>query len=212
VELGTSIAEVLGAEQGEAHMAGWIPRVAAATALTLLVAGCSGSTPGTAEPSPVIQSGPGQTTVGPIGSIGSRMTSDNGQQLEVTLNEVRARGQLMTVIWTVKNVSRSGGWQVAGFFSDGVAQKADNGETPPSEGSGNADGVYVVDSANSKRYLPARDPEGNCVCSANGNSTFIAAGDITAFQATFRAPPDAVGSVDVNVPHVGLFSNVAVSR
>jgi hypothetical protein len=196
-------------------VAGWFPRAAAATALTLLVAGCSGSTPGAptnTEPSPVVQSGPGQTTVGPLGSIGSRSTSENGQQLEVTLNEVRAQGQLMTVIWTVKNVSRSGAWQVAGFFSDGVAQKADTGETPPSEGSGNADGVYAVDTANSKRYLPARDPEGNCVCSANGNSVFLAAGDTTAFQATFKAPPDAVGSVDVNIPHVGLFSNVAISR
>jgi hypothetical protein len=160
----------------------------------------------------VVQTGPGQATVGPLGSIGTRTTSDNGQQLEVTLNEIRERGQLMTVVWTVKNVSPSGGWQVGSFFSDGVAQKAANGAVPATETSGTADGVYVIDAANSKRYLPARDPEGNCVCSVGGNSYFIAAGGTTAFQATFKAPPDAVTAVDVNIPRVGLFSNVAIGR
>jgi hypothetical protein len=197
----------------EEHVARWITWAAVA-ALTLLVVGCAGNTsdaPST-EPPAVVQSGPGQTTVGPLGSIGSRTTSDNGQQLEVTLNEVRARGQLMTVIWTVRNISPSGAWQVGGFFSDGVAQKAENGEIAPSESSGSADGAYVIDAANSKRYLPARDPEGNCVCSAGGNSIFVASGDATAFQATFKAPPDAVAAVDVSIPHVGTFSNVAIAR
>ena len=191
-------------------MAGISRRMAAAAAFAVLVVGCS-SPAAPVEPTPVA-SGPGQSVVGAIGTIGTRATSDNGQQLEVTLNEVRARGQLMTVTWTVKNVSPSGAWQVGGFFADGVTQKADNGQVPPSEATGVADGVYVVDATNSKRYLPARDPEGNCVCSAGGNSYFVAAGGTTALQATFKAPPDVVTAVDVTIPHVSVFSNVAISR
>jgi hypothetical protein len=181
----------------------------------IVASGCAGATaPPAPPPAPIKDSGPGLTTLPPLGVIGSRPTSDNGQQLEVTLNEVRVRGQLMSVIWTAKNVSQSGSWQVGGFFSDGRTQPPAPNAPPQSDSdsSGSTDGVYVIDSANSKRYLPARDPDGNCVCTINGNSLFLTAGQSTTFQATFKAPPDNITSVDVNIPRIGVFIGVAISR
>ena len=202
-------------------------RALTGAALVLVALGlgaCSDSSkdPGSAKPAAQGSAASGsagtagaQSTVPPLGVIGTRQTSDGKTPLEVTLNEVKVDGQVMTVTWGARNVGTgSDSWQVASFFSDGIfAHRPDDTTVPlASEISGPADGVFVLDTTNAKRYLPARDAQGNCVCSLNGSGTFVKPGQMTLFQAVFKAPPADVSTVTVSIPHAGTFPGVALSR
>lgn len=203
--------------------------IAVVAAMSLLLVGCSGSgdqpdstastpkgapasSPSGGSSAPTAQDGAGQVAAD-LAVLGSHKTSDGKTPLQIDLNEVRADGQVMTVTWSARNLEpASERWQVKSFFADGIYQKASDGSTAPTETGGPADGVYVVDSKNAKRYLPARDAQGNCVCSQDGSGTFIAGGQTVSFQAVFKAPPADVSAVLVAIPHAGVFSGVKVDR
>ncbi|MQA79790.1 MAG: hypothetical protein GEV10_15135 [Streptosporangiales bacterium] len=75
-------------------------------------------------------------------------------------------------------------------------------------------GVYLVDGKNKKKHLTARyrDPAHptsgmHCLCSGTRG---VAGGQTLYLNATFAAPPDDVTSVDVAIPHVGTFKDVAI--
>lgn len=74
-----------------------------------------------------------------------------------------------------------------------------------------ADGISLIDTANSKRHLVARDSEGECVYTRGLVGTSLAAGERVGITATFAAPPQGTETMDVLVPDVGTFPAVPIS-
>lgn len=211
------------------------PAIALAAVLAaplLALTGCSGSDDRATGGSPSASSPVGAATVGsstqqsPGGSvtvdptpapsptdlpvIATKSAHDGDTPLQVSLNEVRASGRLMTVTWSVRNDGQNP-WTVGGFFWSAIFHKA-FGDPLPTEVNGNVDGVYVLDAVSARRYLPARDKAGNCVCTSPTNGLMVAPGTQAALQAVFQAPPAQVATVDVVLPHVGTYAAVPVTR
>lgn len=147
--------------------------------------------------------------------LATRRTAAGDRAIRVDLNQVRASGQVLEVTFTARNTDPSGSssndrWQVSGFFGNGVYDAAGSSFSDADVFS--ADGVYVIDTVNAKRYLVARDANSVCVCSGNLAGTSIGPGQGVVLTATFRAPPPEVTTVDVAIPHAGTFAGVAVQR
>lgn len=70
------------------------------------------------------------------------------------------------------------------------------------------DGTTLVDSTNNKVYLPARDVEGDCLCS-DVNRVMLA-GETQTMTAVYAAPPEDISSVDLIVPTFGSVPGVPV--
>lgn len=152
---------------------------------------------------------PPSPTALPVIASRKAQDTDEGTELAIELNSVQAAGKLMTVTWSVRNASAED-WKVGFYFWQGFYQK---GPLDPlrSEAAGVADGIYVLDKTSARRYLPARDKEGNCVCTGTGTLT-VGPGASTPLQAVFQAPPAEVTTVDVVIPHAGTFTAVPVTR
>jgi hypothetical protein len=141
--------------------------------------------------------------------------SGAGVQVQFDLNEVRASGLLMQVTFTARNLTPAAApplvplpdadkWQVAGAFADGMANGADAADT--------ADGLYVLDPLNGRRYLPSRTDAGACVCSSGLAASLVRPGGSEVITATFGAPPVEVTAVDVVVPGAPPFVGIPVRR
>jgi len=162
-------------------------------------------------------SGTGGTSAAPVDVTGTPLpvlASRTGQSdttpVTVSLNEVRAAGKLMTVTWSVRNDGQEP-WRVGDFFFSG---RYAHGWTDQlgSELSGVASGIYVLDAVSARRYLPAQDKDGNCVCTSNTDAIQVAPGESTVLQAVFQAPPPEVATVQVVLPNIGPFDAVPVAR
>lgn len=72
-------------------------------------------------------------------------------------------------------------------------------------------GVYLVDTGNKKKYLPARR-EGECLCSTllSHARLGVGKGQTQYLTAVYAAPPSSVHDVDVSFPHFGTVKNVPV--
>jgi len=146
--------------------------------------------------------------------IASHDGSDDKIPLRVELNELHRKNGLVDLTFTVRNLldpnnlgtmaKSDARWQVGDFFDDGSLH---NGSKVTSTVSG----LYLVDSANKKKYLTVRDSAGECLCSVDGSNIFVSAGATTVLSATFGAPPDSVKAVDVFVPGFGTFNDVPLS-
>lgn len=97
------------------------------------------------------------------------------------------------------------GAQIAGTLDDGISDDAAGNEYDT------VDGITLIDTANRKRYLVARDSTGRCVCDNELSSTFVERTAPTVLSATFAAPPEGVETVDVVIPKFGTFKNVPLS-
>jgi hypothetical protein len=140
--------------------------------------------------------------------LDSRETSDRtGIPLRIEVNELERRGDLVVLNLTVINLltDDSDSFQVSDFFDD-----RDRTEDADAQ-KFSLDGVTLVDSANSKRHLVARDSEGACLCSSGLSASFVGAGERLGLTATFGAPPSGVSEMDVVVPGAGTFTAVPLS-
>lgn len=72
--------------------------------------------------------------------------------------------------------------------------------------------VELVDAANGRVHRVARDASDVCVCSDPDPSLVLRPGDTVELSATFAAPPEDVGTMDVRVPLAGTFTGVRVVR
>lgn len=72
--------------------------------------------------------------------------------------------------------------------------------------------VELVDAANGRVHRVARDASGGCVCSDPDPALVLRPGDTVELSATFAAPPEDVGTMDVRVPLAGTFTGVRVVR
>ncbi|GAA1767938.1 hypothetical protein [Nostocoides vanveenii] len=153
-------------------------------------------------------------------AIGTRRGSaiDNAT-VDVTLNSVVADGAVMTVTWTVRNAGqqpwRIGDYFYAGYYFDSTV-KATGVAIDYVEGlarsDGQADGVYVLDRVNARRYLTGRDKDARCACSSGLGLANLEPGGEAVLEAQYKAPPADVTTVDVVIPRVGSFRDVPVTR
>lgn len=146
----------------------------------------------------------------PLPVLASKTGQSDTTPVTVSLNEVRAASKLMTVTWSVRNDGQEP-WRVGDFFFSG---RYAHGWTDQlgSELSGVASGIYVLDAVSARRYLPAQDKDGNCVCTSNTNAIQVAPGESTVLQAVFQAPPPEVATVQVVLPNIGPFDAIPVAR
>lgn len=70
-------------------------------------------------------------------------------------------------------------------------------------------GVYLVDTSNQKKYLPARQ-QGECLCTNRLEHVSVGKGQTQYLTAVYAAPPSSVHAVDVSFPHFGTLKNVPV--
>lgn len=172
-------------------------------------AGVSGST-GTAGSAVESASAAAASSPGPV--LAQAETSDNGIPLRIALTEVRVHGQLLTVSVAATNLlaaPETKSWQVSGFFSNGIFDATDALSVPEAN---TADGIYVLDDTNAKRYLVARNQQKLCVCTGDLSRVFATPGRSITVTATFKAPPPEVTTVTVQVPHAKAFTGVPVQR
>lgn len=73
--------------------------------------------------------------------------------------------------------------------------------------------VSLIDPVNAKRYRVARNGTGEdakCVCSGT-QGQFLESGDATTLYAVFAAPPPDVTKINVEMPMIGVFTDVPIS-
>lgn len=73
--------------------------------------------------------------------------------------------------------------------------------------------VSLIDPVNAKRYRVARNGTGQdaeCVCSGT-QGQFLETGDASTLYAVFAAPPPDVTKVNVEMPMIGVFTDVPLS-
>lgn len=153
----------------------------------------SSAPPATGIPTPTKTIDSKPATVGAAGSNGTGRWTFH-------LYELRRNGDYVTLDFGAKNETDE-----LSTFGDDLGRG----------GASNVSGVYLVDGKNKKKHLPAtyRDPAHptsgmHCLCTRTRG---VAGGQTFFLNATFAAPPDDVTSVDVTIPHVGTFKNVAIS-
>ncbi|WP_336921518.1 hypothetical protein [Aquipuribacter sp. SD81] len=141
--------------------------------------------------------------------VATRAAEDADGAYEVDLNGVAVRGELMTVVFTLRVQTVAGGsFTVNNLFDDG---RSVDGPGGPSYFS--TDGVYVLDGAEGTRHLAAYDSGGRCVCSDALNSVAgLQEGSSVVLTTTMAAPPESTSTVDVVIPGVGAFADVALER
>lgn len=136
-------------------------------------------------------------------------------EFEVDLNAVTATGQVMTVMFTVRNVGDSSQY-VNTIFDDGSSS------APLDEGAGQGpggaqlayttDGVTVVDPAEGMMYRAAYDESGHCACSGDLGTLELEPGAVSMLSTSFAAPPEQTETVTVDIPRAGTFENVTLTR
>jgi hypothetical protein len=71
-------------------------------------------------------------------------------------------------------------------------------------------GVYLLDTANKKKYLAVFDSDNHCVCTRGSQN--IAAKSSANLWVKFPAPPDSVAKIGVVVPHFVPMDDVPLTR
>lgn len=194
----------------------------------LSLAGCTlpGTSQSSAPPSvassppatvaPTAQPTATSTTAPELPVIATKSISLSGRSATVMLNEVVVRNGVTSITWTLRNdqsPERDGlGIQMTDQFGDGKRARVPGTNQEVPEDGAYVDGVYLLDTVNRLRYLPARDAEGTCVCTYAPSSVFIRAGASQSFDAVFKAVPDGVATIDVVIPRAGTFRSVPVQR
>ncbi|MFT3861376.1 hypothetical protein [Micropruina sp.] len=155
----------------------------------------------------------------PDAVIASRTTSYEGTKAKVDLNQVIVTGDVTTVTWTLTNVSSKnsilligGTFKDTSIFSDGLTATVPGSDAEVPGDLRTADGVFLIDTVNKRRYLPARDAQGVCLCSSNPRWQLLERGSSMPFSATFRAIPEGIDLVNVSIPGAGTFVKVPVER
>ena len=170
-----------------------------------------GASPTTASTTPDTSASP-STPAPPVAVIASKNTSVEEVPLRIDLVSVRVEGGLTLVDFAVTNTGTKGSLQVAAAFNDGSTTKDANGKVVMPSDYDSADGVYLLDDVSKKRYLPARNAQGSCVCSVGLSATFVRPGQSVTLSAVFKAVPAEVSTITVYIPKAGTFTNVPVSR
>lgn len=207
------------------------PLMAVAAALTLSactipgMGGTQTSTPSATPPATTPAATTATETAAPTAPpsadavLASRATAYGGRKAKVDLNQVIVTGDVTTVTWTLTNPSGENSIELVGglykdthVFSDGREATIPGSDEKVEGDLRTADGVFLVDTVNKKRYLAARDSSGVCLCSVTPRWETLKPGASMPFSATYRAVPEGVETVNVSIPGVGTFVKVPVQR
>lgn len=192
-----------------------IPAFALAGVVAIAVAGCGGSTKTvtvTAKPVTTRVTGktPTGTTTATVTSPPLATRTGTIDKEPVTLSIVSLQRSGTTVELTMSlSTTSSQSVTVGATFDDGVAQNITGGNAL--SGIYTLDGVYLIDTTNSKKYPVARDSNNACLCDSNLLGPNLTSAAPMFLSATFGAPPTTVTAVDVFVPTFGTFANVPIS-
>ncbi len=161
------------------------------------------------ESSPESESGPGEPEAG---GLASRVGQIDGDAVRLNVTELRRSGSTTALTFELAVEEPRAGEEEPSptpgdTFDDGLSE-ANGGK---GQESWTVDGVSLVDAANRKRYLVARDSEGVCVCDDGLLSISVEPGSPVVLSATFGAPPADVEAVDVVIPKFGTFKDVPLS-
>jgi hypothetical protein len=190
--------------------------LALAAALTL-VAGCGGdddaqpaSTPAPTETSAEATATPTATPTVATGPVAQGEGSADGGRFVFIITELRRSGPTVVLNATVSLAGDSprDSIQVSSTFSDGQFQELEDSDA--NEEGDVFDGVALIDPEGRKKYLVARESTGRCVCSNDLSAAFVQEDAPISLQATLAAPPEEVTTVDVVVPNVKTFTDVAL--
>lgn len=142
---------------------------------------------------------------GELPVLASRGAEGTDGTYEVDLNGVSVQGELMTVVFTYRQLDGDGTTLLGGTFDDQISQGG--GSSP---GRFSTDGVYVLDPAQGTPHLAAYDSEERCVCSWGLHATGgVTAGGSLVLSTTFSAPPESTEVVDVVIPTIEVFTRGA---
>jgi hypothetical protein len=186
--------------------AAW-PTALLAAAVTA-VAGCSGGdddAPAADQPRPAQSAsegggpaGPAPTPVASLTGLVAGRTVDDTAGLKITVVPVTLKRQGKLALLEV--AARNGDPQKRANLSDSL------------RGTGSSfDDVTLVDPANGKRYLVARDSKDECLCTSFVGGISVEPGGTAIVGAYFAAPPESVTNVNVVMPGAGTFTGVPVS-
>ena len=180
-------------------------------ALLLALTGCSGAEPEASAPAgepAASASGPSESTE-PVPEAEPSPTAAPVDQVlasrEGTLGKNQARADVITLRRAGELVNLE---VVLTNVSDGTLVAKDLFEAAPGDGA--VTGITLIDGGASKRYLPAKDSAGNCLCSQPGLLVLQEQGS-TVISATYAAPPDSTKALSVELPGFGTFTDLALA-
>ena len=134
--------------------------------------------------------------------------SDSGQPFSVAILELKRSGPTVVLNGQVSvpadEENPDARFQITDTFADRSQQDQNV--------AGDAfDGVALIDPENRKKYLVARDEDGNCVCTRELSGAFARPDAPISVQATLTAPPPDVTTVDLYIPQVKTFTKVPIA-
>lgn len=184
--------------------------------LGVALTGCSATTPDSAGPSAEPQSSagdaadkPGQTPAsGSASPSASKRADSTAGEVLATRASALGTGQVRADVLTLR---RSGELltleiQLTNLDSGSLVSSQSFSVNP---GDDSVTGITLVDGRNKKRYLPAKDSAGRCLCSKASIS--LNEGGSTILSATYAGPPADVDTLSVELPGFGTFADLPVS-
>ncbi|MFG1942113.1 hypothetical protein [Nonomuraea sp. NPDC048826] len=124
--------------------------------------------------------------------------SDGATKVRVEITGLLRQGKTATLNWTVTGLS--GSFNLHNGMGTGVWDFS-------------VGGVSLIDPVNAKRYRVARngtDDKAQCVCSKT-QGEFLNEDESASLYAVFAAPPADVTTINVEMPQVGVFTDVPIS-
>ncbi len=142
-------------------------------------------------------------------ALASRTGTIDGVRVTLEIAQLQRSGQTtaLSLRLTTDGDKRA---QVSSTFDNGTFDKSRSKDASSIIGGSTLDGVFLVDTKNSKKYLVGRDTENNCACDVDLGGAFVNPDGPLTLSATFGAPPADIEAVDVFVPQFGTFKDVAL--
>ncbi|TMR95007.1 hypothetical protein [Nonomuraea basaltis] len=137
----------------------------------------------------------GQVIVGRETKVGA---GDMFGKARVEITALKRQGKTVSLNWTVT-------------ATDGKVNLHNGMGSGPLDFTVSA--VSLIDPVNAKRYRVARNGTGQdaeCVCSGT-QGQFLESGEASTLYAVFAAPPADVTKVNVEMPMIGVFTDVPIS-
>ncbi|MEV6864086.1 hypothetical protein AB0M44_24145 [Streptosporangium subroseum] len=133
-------------------------------------------------------------------AIASRKVTHNDSNLRVDITGLKRQSKIATLTWTITNLDEApADWYVGNNLGSQTLDWT-------------VSGVTLIDSVNGRRYRVARNGTGedaDCVCSRV--NVRIKGGGSLEMYAVYGAPPADVTKVNVELPNLGVFTDVPVS-
>lgn len=184
------------------------------------LAGCGGSTKTktvtvTAKPVATRAAGTAasgtKTTVGATSApLATRLGTVAHDPVRLSIDSLERSGTTSELTFSLTTTATDN-VQIGSTFDDGVDEKVTAPGATILSAANTLDGVYLIDTADGRKYPLARDSYGQCLCDTALDSAYLTSAAPMVLSATFGAPPSYVHAVNVFIPTYGTFVNVPIS-